>query len=182
MRQVLPYITAQVVGAIAGVAVANAMFGEPVFAWSQRARHGGPQLLGEAIATFGLLMVIIGCGRHRPEAVAGAVASYITAAYWFTASTSFANPAVTVARSLTNTFAGILPGDVPGFVAAQLAGGGAAVVLMRWLMSALPAPQTRAGRQGDVGACNDWSEVVSAWVGELGVCSSTGPAHFPCRP
>jgi glycerol uptake facilitator-like aquaporin len=144
-EHVLPYIAAQVTGAIAGVAVTNAMFGKPLFAWSQHARHGGPQLLSEAVATFGLLAVIVGCERHRANAVAGAVASYIAAAYWFTASTSFANPAVTAARSLTNTFAGIRPGDVPGFIAAQIVGGGAAVVLMQWLMPALPTPEP--GRQ-----------------------------------
>lgn len=133
---VLPYLAAQLAGAVAGVAAADAMFGEPVFAWSQRARNGGGQFLSEFIATFGLLAVISSCARRQPAAVPFAVASYITAAYWFTASTSFANPAVTVARSLTNTFAGIRPTDVPAFVAAQVLGAGAATLLMAWLVPA----------------------------------------------
>jgi glycerol uptake facilitator-like aquaporin len=140
---VLPYIGAQLAGATAGVAVANAMFVEPVFAWSQRARHGGPLLLSETLATFGLLAVVIGCGRRRSASVAWPVASYITAAYWFTASTSFANPAVTLARSLTNTFAGIAPADAPAFIAAQVVGGGAAALLMRWLADDAPGRHPR---------------------------------------
>lgn len=133
---VLPYIAAQVAGAIAGVAVANAMFGEPLIAWSQHPRHGGPQFLSEVVATFGLLIVITGCARSRPRALPWAVACYIVAAYWFTASTAFANPAVTLARCLTNTFTGIRPDDAPAFVAAQLVGGAAASLLMRWLVPA----------------------------------------------
>jgi glycerol uptake facilitator-like aquaporin len=96
--------------------------------------------LSEVVATFGLLVVITGCARRQPKAMPGAVAAYITAAYWFTASTSFANPAVTLARSLTNTFAGIRPSDVPAFIAAQLIGGTAASLLMRWLVPPLAAP------------------------------------------
>ncbi len=112
-REVPGYITAQIVGAFVGVGAANVMFGEPVFFASQRARVGGALLLSEFIATFGLLSVIWGCVRLRASAVPYAVGAYITAAYWFTASTSFANPAVTVARAASNTFAGICPADVP---------------------------------------------------------------------
>jgi glycerol uptake facilitator-like aquaporin len=132
------YVLAQCTGAIAGVALANAMFGEAVFAWSTHARAGGPQLLSEATATFGLLSVIWGCARRRSEAVPFAVGAYITSAYWFTASTSFANPAVTLARSLTETFAGIRPADVAGFIAAQAVGAALATILFRWLVPALP--------------------------------------------
>jgi len=109
------------------------MFGEPLFALSLHTRSGGAQLWSEFIATFGLLAVIWGCLRSRPNAVPFAVGAYITGAYWFTASTSFANPAVTLARSVTNTFAGIRPVDAPGFIVAQLAGAAAATVLSRWL-------------------------------------------------
>ena len=137
------YCVAQIVGALVGVALADAMFGEPVYAWSQHVRSGFPQLLSEAVATFGLLSVIWGCARRRPDAVPFAVGAYITAAYWFTASTSFANPAVTVARALTNTFAGIRPVDVPGFLVAQTVGAAAATVLFRWLVPALPSVADR---------------------------------------
>jgi glycerol uptake facilitator-like aquaporin len=132
-RDAGPYVLAQIAGALAGVAAANVMFGEPVFFASQRARQGGPQLFAEFVATFGLLSVILGCARHRAETTAYAVAAYITAAYWFTSSTSFANPAVTLARSASDTFAGIRPADVPGFVGAQLAGAAAATGLLGWL-------------------------------------------------
>jgi glycerol uptake facilitator-like aquaporin len=127
------YVLAQIGGAIAGVALANAMFELPIVFVSQRARSGFPQLLGEFIATFGLLMVIRGCASARPGAVPFAVGAYITGACWFTSSTSFANPAVTLARSLSNTFAGIRPLDVPGFIVAQMLGAGAAMILSRWL-------------------------------------------------
>jgi glycerol uptake facilitator-like aquaporin len=137
-REVPAYVVAQIVGALIGVATANVMFGEPVFFASRHARHGGAQLLSEFIATFGLLSVIWGCARLRSTAVPFAVAAYITAAYWFTASTSFANPAVTLARSLSDTFAGIRPLDVPAFVFAQLAGAAAATLLFRWLVPSLP--------------------------------------------
>jgi len=113
------------------------MFGERILMLSARARSGDAQLLSEFVATFGLLAVILGCSRRRPTAVPFAVASYIAAAYWFTASTSFANPAVTMARALTDTFAGIRPADVPGFVAAQCLGAGAATVVFRWLVPIL---------------------------------------------
>jgi glycerol uptake facilitator-like aquaporin len=132
------YAIVQIVGGVAGVALADAMFGEPVFAWSTHVRSGWPQLLSEATATFGLLAVIWGCARRRPDAVPFAVGAYITSAYWFTASTSFANPAVTIARSLTNTFAGIRPADVLGFIAAQVVGAALATALFRWLVPALP--------------------------------------------
>jgi glycerol uptake facilitator-like aquaporin len=132
------YVVVQCLGAIAGVALADAMFGEPLFSWSTHVRSGAPQLLSEGTATFGLLSVIWGCARRRSDAVPFAVGAYITAAYWFTASTSFANPAVTIARSMTNTFAGIRPADVGGFIAAQIAGAAIATVLFRWLVPALP--------------------------------------------
>jgi glycerol uptake facilitator-like aquaporin len=137
-RNVLPYVAAQLAGGLIGVAAGNLMFGEPVLAWSRHGRHGPAQALSEFIATFGLLTVIWGCARQRASVVPFAVAAYISAAYWFTASTSFANPAVTVARALTDTFAGIRPADVPVFITAQLAGAAAATVLMRWLVPALP--------------------------------------------
>jgi glycerol uptake facilitator-like aquaporin len=137
-RDVPGYIGAQVVGAFSGTAAAHAMFGEPLFAASQHIRAGGGQIFSEFIATFGLLSVIWGCSRIRSEAVAFAVGAYITGAYWFTASTSFANPAVTLARSFTNTFSGIRPIDSPGFIAAQVVGALAATLLWSWLMPSLP--------------------------------------------
>jgi glycerol uptake facilitator-like aquaporin len=133
------YIVVQGVGAVLGVWTAHAMFGEPILMLSTHTRTGPPQIFSEFIATFGLLAVIWGCSRRRSATVPFAVAAYITAAYWFTASTSFANPAVTVARSLTDTFAGIRPVDVPGFIGGQLAGAAAATLLFRWLVPALPA-------------------------------------------
>ena len=132
-RDVPAYLAAQVAGAFAGTAAAHVMFGEPLFFASQRVRAGGAQMFSEFVASFGLLAVIQSCARHHPRAVPFAVAAYITAAYWFTASTSFANPAVTLARSASDTFAGIRPADVPAFVVAQLAGAAAATVLCRWL-------------------------------------------------
>ena len=132
------YVAAQALGAVVGVWVAHAMFGERLFMFSLHARSGPAQLLSEFVATFGLLSVIWGCSRRRPAVVPFAVAAYITAAYWFTASTSFANPAVTVARALSDTFAGIRPIDVPGFIVAQFAGAAVATMLFRWLVPALP--------------------------------------------
>jgi glycerol uptake facilitator-like aquaporin len=143
-RDILPYLAAQLGGAVAGVGAADAMFGEPVFAWSLHVRHGSGQFLGELIASFGLVVVIAGCSRRKPAVVPFAVASYIMSAYWFTASTCFANPAVTAARSLTNTFAGIRPADVPAFVVAQLLGATAATLLMLWLVPVWPAAAPRA--------------------------------------
>ncbi len=135
-RVVPRYVAAQVAGAVAGVAAAHLMFGEPVFAASTHERSGASQLLSEFVATFGLLAVILGCARRKPDAVPVAVGAYITAAYWFTASTSFANPAVTVARAMTNTFSGIRPADVLGFIVAQVAGAAAATVVFSWLVPA----------------------------------------------
>jgi len=148
------YLAAQVLGAFIGVAAAHLMFGEALLQFSHHARTGGGQLFSEFIATFGLLCVIWGCARLRSEAVPVAVGLYITSAYWFTASTSFANPAVTIAREFTDTFAGIRPIDAPGFVVAQLLGALAATVLFRWLVPSLPSeakdlvlPQAHVGRE-----------------------------------
>ena len=127
------YLAAQTVGAIIGVAVANFMFNLPLLFASHHQRAGIAQLFSEFVASFGLLSVIWGCARFRSQVVAFAVAAYIAAAYWFTASTSFANPAVTLARSLSDTFAGIRPIDAPGFIVAQFAGALAATLLFRWL-------------------------------------------------
>ena len=132
-REVPGYVAAQVLGALLGVAGAHLMFQLPVFSYSQHVRSGPAQAFSEFVATFGLLMVIQGCARARASAVPYAVGAYITAAYWFTASTSFANPAVTLARSVSNTFAGIRPGDVPVFLLAQLGGALTATILWRWL-------------------------------------------------
>jgi glycerol uptake facilitator-like aquaporin len=139
-------VIAQVAGAFAGVAAAHGMFRKPIFFASQHIRAGGSQLFSELVATFGLLAVIWGVSRRRSAAVPFAVGAYITAAYWFTASTSFANPAVTLARAASDTFAGIRPADVPGFVVAQLAGALAATLLFRWLVpiSAHPGRQEEA--------------------------------------
>ena len=144
-REVLPYIAVQVAGAFAGVATAHGMFGEALFFASEHVRTGPSQWLSEFVATFGLIGVIIGCSRSRPAVTPFAVAAYITAAYWFTASTSFANPAVTLARSASNTFAGIRPTDAPGFILAQLAGTVVATLLFCWLYPAPPAGATVAG-------------------------------------
>jgi len=138
-RHVPGYIVAQIAGAFAGVASAHLMFGEPIFSVSHHVRSGTAQMFSEFVATFGLLAVIWGCVRMRSSVVAFAVGAYITGAYWFTSSTSFANPAVTLARSATDTFSGIRPIDVPGFIVAQLAGAVAATTLFGWLIPALPA-------------------------------------------
>jgi glycerol uptake facilitator-like aquaporin len=140
-RYVPAYILAQLAGAYSGVGVAHLMFGSSLFSASSHARSGGAQVFSEFIATFGLMAVIWGCARSRPHAVPYAVGAYITAAYWFTASTSFANPAVTLARSASNTFAGIRPADVTGFIAAQIAGAFAATVLFKWLIPTLNKDQ-----------------------------------------
>ncbi len=127
------YIVVQVVAAFAGVAVAHLMFGEDLFTASVKMRTGGAQWLGEAVATFGLVTVIWGCLRQKITAVPAAVACYITAAYWFTSSTSFANPAVTLARAYSNSFAGIRPEDAAAFILAQLAGALAGFVVTRFI-------------------------------------------------
>jgi glycerol uptake facilitator-like aquaporin len=137
-RDVPSYLVAQVCGAVGGVIAAHLMFGLPMLSLSTHIRSGPAQMFSEFIATFGLLAVIWGCSRKHASAVAYAVGAYITGAYWFTGSTSFANPAVTMARSLSNSFSGIRPHDAPGFIAAQLAGGVAATLLFRWLIPANP--------------------------------------------
>jgi len=154
-HEVPGYVLAQILGAFVGVAVAHIMFGEPVFFASEHARAGAPQLVSELVATFGLLATIWGTVRTRPTAIPFAVGAYVTAGYWFTASTCFANPAVTLARAASNTFAGIRPTDVGGFIVAQLVGAFAATALFAWLVPvrrssrgklpsvATSAPQTR---------------------------------------
>jgi glycerol uptake facilitator-like aquaporin len=142
-QEVPAYAAAQVLGAVVGVWIAHVMFGERVFMLSLHERSGSAQMVSEFVATFGLLSVIWGCARRRSDAVPFAVAAYIASAYWFTASTSFANPAVTLARALTDTFAGIRPADVPGFIVAQLAGAAVATLLFRWLVPALPRTAER---------------------------------------
>ena len=132
------YVIAQICGAYFGVACAHLMFGLQLFSASRHSRAGVPQVFSEFVATFGLLSVIWGCSRLRSSVVPFAVGAYITSAYWFTASTSFANPAVTLARSVTDTFSGIRPVDAPGFITAQLIGAGAATLLFKWLVPALP--------------------------------------------
>ena len=139
MPVALVYLAAQIAGAIAGAWMAHLMFELPVLQLSSTARTGGGQWLAEAIATFGLLLTIFGCLAGARAAIPYAVGLYITAAYWFTASTSFANPAVTVARALSDTFSGIAPSGVPAFIAAQLAGAAVATLLAAWLW---PKPAT----------------------------------------
>ena len=133
MREAAGYVAAQLAGAFAGVVCAHLMFGEPMLAAGAHERSGLAQIFSELVATFGLLAVIFGCAKRAPVATPFAVGAYITAAYWFTASTSFANPAVTLARAATNTFSGIRPEDAPGFLVAQLAGAALATALFHWL-------------------------------------------------
>jgi len=130
------YVLAQVAGGIAGAITAHAMFELPLVQVSQHARAGGGQFLAEAIATFGLILTILGCRRFRATAIPAAVGCYIAAGYWFTASTSFANPAVAIARSMTDTFSGIRPVDVPLFIAAEITGAVLGLLLLRWLLGA----------------------------------------------
>jgi glycerol uptake facilitator-like aquaporin len=137
------YLIAQVAGALAGVAAAHAMFGEPLFAFSTKVRAGPAQWWSEVVATFGLILVIVVCARQGFKTVAPAVGAYIAAAYWFTASTSFANPAVTIARAVTDTFAGIRPEDAPAFIGAQIVGAAVAAVTARWLV-AVDRPRAEA--------------------------------------
>jgi glycerol uptake facilitator-like aquaporin len=142
-RDVPSYLVAQVAGAFLGVATAHVMFGEALFSASQHVRSGPAQLVSEFVATFGLLSVIWGVSRRHGHFTPFAVGAYITAAYWFTASTSFANPAVTLARAASDTFAGIRPIDAPGFIVAQFVGALAATSLFRWLVPSLPATAER---------------------------------------
>jgi len=139
-RECPGYVASQVLGGVCGAIAAHRMFGLPVISLSHHVRSGPAQLFSEFVATFGLLAVILGCTRAQSRATAFAVGSYIAAAYWFTASTSFANPAVTIARSLSDTFSGIRPADSPGFIGAQLVGGFAATLIFRWLS---PIPRTQ---------------------------------------
>src|SRR5882757_4403128 len=127
------YVAAQIIGAVAGVWAAHLMFELPIWQFSTTSRAGGGQWFAEAVATFGLLLTIFGCAARTPAAIPYAAGLYITSAYWFTASTSFANPAVTIARSLSDTFAGIAPSGVISFIAAQLAGTAMAVIIGKWL-------------------------------------------------
>jgi glycerol uptake facilitator-like aquaporin len=129
----LSYVAVQIAGAFSGVAAAHAMFDLPAFAASQHVRTGRGQMFSEIVATLGLLLVIAGCSRRNSAATPYAVGAYITAAYWFTASTSFANPAVTLARCVTDTFAGIRPADAPAFISAQLLAAILGAFLIRWL-------------------------------------------------
>jgi len=131
-KEVPFYLLAQFAGATLGILGAHGMFGEPAIFWSRHVRAGAPQLFSEAVATFGLLLIIWAPSRRGGSTIS--VGAYITAAYWFTSSTSFANPAVTVARMMSDTFTGIRPADVPGFIAAQLVGAGAATLLSRWFL------------------------------------------------
>jgi glycerol uptake facilitator-like aquaporin len=142
-REFPAYVMAQCAGGIAGAGMAHVMFGLPLYSLSRHARSGWALAFSEFVATFGLMAVIAGCSRLRSDAVPFAVAAYITAAYWFTASTSFANPAVTIARSLSDTFAGIRPADAPLFIAAQIAGALAATALVAWLLHRQPGSEAQ---------------------------------------
>ena len=146
-REALGYVVAQVAGGIAGTVVAHAMFALPLIDASLKMRTGGAQWFAEAVAAFGLVATILAGVRFNRAAVPWLVGLYITAAYWFTASTSFANPAVAIARSFTNTFSGIRPADLPGFIAAELCGAVAALIFMNWLLrGAGEAAKTREAR------------------------------------
>lgn len=137
-REVAVYVSAQIAGAFIGVAAAHLMFAEPVYSASMHVRSGPAQAFSEFVATFGLLSVIAGCAKSRPSTVPFAVSAYIVGAYWFTSSTSFANPAVTLARAASNTFAGIRPLDAPLFILAQLCGALASTIFFRWLIPSKP--------------------------------------------
>ena len=134
----LAYVAAQIGGGVLGVWCAHAMFAEPILQVSVRLRDGPAQAFSEGVATFGLIVAILGSLRFRPEATPVIVGLYITSAYWFTASTAFANPAVTLARCLSDTFAGIAPASAPLFIAAQLAGAALAVLVFGWLLKEKP--------------------------------------------
>ncbi|MFZ0210148.1 MAG: MIP/aquaporin family protein [Roseiarcus sp.] len=135
-REFLPYAVSQIIGGCIGTLVAHGMFEVPLFEFAVKARTGEAQWFAEFVATFGLIITILAVSRFKSEAIPVAVGLYITAAYWFTASTSFANPAVTIARAFTNSFAGIAPPDVPMFIVAQFAGALAGLAAMRWLLVA----------------------------------------------
>ncbi len=137
------YVAVQVIGGILGVALAHLMFEAPIFAASLNQRSGVSQWLAEFVATFGLIATIIGCLRFRPSAVPYAVGLFISAGYWFTSSTSFANPAVTIARTLTDSFSGIRPVDAPGFIAAQIVGAVVVTLFFRWLLKGDSATASR---------------------------------------
>ncbi|TMQ12126.1 MAG: aquaporin family protein [Deltaproteobacteria bacterium] len=151
-RSAAGYIAAQVVGAIAGAILANAMFELPLVTWSTTPRAGAAQLLSEAVATFGLVGVVIAVGRTRAAITPFAVAAYIVAAYWFTASTSFANPAITIARALSDTFAGIRPVDVAGFLLAEAIGATTGALVFGWLVPMPGATADRSGQEPAAGA------------------------------
>jgi len=151
-REMLPYVLSQALGAISGAVLAHLMFGLPLIFFSTQVRSGPAQVLSEFVATFGLILVIRSVSRQSTSAVAAAVGAYISAAYWFTASTSFANPAVTIARAFSDTFAGIRPKDVPWFVLAEFAGGIAATLLFRWLA---PAARARVPAASSVQEASD---------------------------
>ncbi len=138
------YMAVQIIGGCLGTIAVHLMFDLPTLQLSATARHGLPQWFAEFVATFGLLMTILACARFKPDAMAAAVGLYITSAEWFTASTSFANPAVTIARSLSDTYSGIAPGDVPAFLAAQFLGGAAAAVVLGWLLTSRDAAADKA--------------------------------------
>ena len=184
-RSVPGYVVAQGIGGTAGVVLAHVMFDAPLISASQHVRAGPSQLVSEFVATFGLISVIWSCARRRSDSAPFAVAAYIVAAYWFTASTSFANPAVTLARSLTDTFAGIRPMDVPGFIVAQLIGGAAATLTFGWLMP-LEAPVPSSMRKF-IFACvhsAGRSQMAAAFFNAManpergyGVAAGTEPAH-----
>ena len=148
-REAALYVIAQIIGGLVGALVAHAMFELPLVQISATARTGVAQWFSEWVATFGLVATILGTLRFRPEAVAYAVGLYITAGYWYTASTSFANPAVTIARSFTDTFSGIVPAHAPGFVIAQLVGAVSATVLLGWLLHSSPQSRIAAPRAGE---------------------------------
>ncbi len=147
-REFLPYALAQIVGGCIGTLVAHGMFELPLIELAVKARTGPAQWFAEFVATFGLIVTILAVSRFKGEAIPVAVGLYITAAYWFTASTSFANPAVTIARALTNSFSGIAPADVPMFVVAQFAGALAGLAIMSWFFSASDVPESLAAPEG----------------------------------
>lgn len=146
VTSLLVYVAAQVAGGIGGTITAHLMFDLPLLQISTHAREGGGQVFSEIVASFGLIATILGCRRFRPALIPGAVALYVVAGYWFTASTCFANPAVAIARSLTDTFAGIRPVDVPWFIAAEIAGAIVAALLFRWLLGERAVPRTGTAR------------------------------------